>query len=824
LAILTQTASTKKSGNSLKLCLVGIITLLLLSTNAFEISASTSQSANTLLSTSQGEPVLMNRATISQNSSSFTFSASNLLMVFSSTNGSILTIKNLLTDQNTVLSASYHLWVISTGSNGSGPIVVPNEANQFSIFSNPINSTLYMFWDIQKLNLSVEILVTPDPNNGGIGMRIDIANYNPNLTIYSVEYPILAGFRGLGNSVSDTLTVPILAGVIYPDFQSELNGGGILDVAYPGGLSMQFFLIYDNSGGLYEAAQDNSSLYKSLYIASETGGTFDIFWRQFAPHIYPGNQLMLNYSVSFAGFAGQSWQEGANIYRTWATKQWYVEKGPVADRTDIPSWFKNLGMISLGNGGFPQVPNETQSLEQAFPNQTILWDLWGWNQGGFDRGYPNYFPPIVGQTEFQSIINQTHAEGAKVMLFFSGSLVDNSTTTYLDNEQYMIENSPGHIYIESFDINRSGGGLNASRPDPTSAWWQSEVVNYTTTAVKDYGVDGIYLDSVALVPPHLNYRNATSPTLSGSTWWQAWATIMTEVTNSIRQYNPDAIVTSEGICETYIPFLSGFWSDYGGQQAENSVPGALYISMFAYVYGEYALVYGGLGTVAYSVQNPTAFAYEVSIGTILGVMTRAYYGTYAGLTQGNVEFMQRSLNLQQDYSAYVRLGQQIPPPAVVSSSNTELNINANNTLDVSSVLSGLYVSSNGSMILVVANPTNSSQAATLQFYSNEFGGGSLGSLESLRICQISSSNSCTAASQNGDINISIGSLSYSVFRVYPTLVRANTTTSSSSSKKSSTSPNQFFSDLGIASVVVAVAAVLGMSVHYYGRKKKKLVS
>jgi Domain of unknown function (DUF6259) len=732
------------------------------------------------------------------------------MMVFSSTNGSIETIKNLVTDQNTVLSASYRLWSISTGPNGTGPAIIPSYAiHEFSTVIDTFNSTLYLYWGIHEYSLAVTVVVTPDPNNGGIDMRIEVANYNPNLTIYSVIYPILAGFKGLGSSGSDTLAVPTLAGTIYPDFQSEL-GGGLVGQEYPGGLSMQFFLIYDNSGGLYEAAQDNSSLFKSLYIQNESGGSFDIFWKQFAPQIYPGNQLILNYSVSFAGFAGQSWQEGADIYQLWALKQWYVEKGPLADRTDIPSWFRNLGMISKGISNFSQVPSETQSLEKAFSNKTILWDLWGWNNGGFDRGYPNYYPPIVGQTEFQSIINQTHAKGAKVMLFFSGSLVDNSTTTYLDNEQYMIENSPGQIYIQAFS-----DGLNASRPDPTSTWWQTEVVNYTTTAVKDYGVDGIYLDSVALVPPRLNYRNATSPTLSGSTWWQAWATIMTDVTNSIRQYNPNAIITAEGVCETYIPFLSGFWNNYGEQQTENPVPGTMLIPMFSYVYGKYTLVYGGLQ--AYSPSNPTPFTYELSIGTIFGVLTRADFGTYANLTQSDIGFMQQTVNLPQDYSAYVRLGQQIPPPTIVSSSNTELDMNVLNNLKVSSVLSGLYVANNGSTVLIVANPTNSSQAATLQFYSNEFG--SQQSLESLKICQTSNSNSCTVANQSGDINISIGSLSYNAFRVYPTLVSANTT-----SPKKQTTRNQFLSDLGIAAVVVAVATIFGASFHYYRGRKKKLAS
>jgi hypothetical protein len=703
-------------------------------------------------------------------------------MNFSRAMGSVTGIDNLLTGKNTILSDDYPLWSIST-LNGT---YSASDVN-FTYKISP--DTLMMQWGVGD-KFEVLVAARPDAINGGIDLSINVTNISSS-TIDSVDFPYIAGFTTLSNSSkSDSLAVPYKDGLVIPDFQQALGQTSTIRWEYTGSLSMQFFLIYDNTvGGIYEGAQDPASTYKTLEIQDFTFAShaFKFYWELYPTEISPGNQFTMDYSVSVASFSGAGWQDGAVLYRSWALNQQYVSQGTLLDRSDIPDWFKNVGLVWVIDGPpYNATAELVQSLAQSFPSKSILFDLWDWNLYGFDSGYGNYFPPVGGAGALINATNAVHQQGDHIMMFFSGTLVDTNSTTdpsFPNEEQYMIVNQEGQSYTT---VEPNGAVM--AEPDPTSVFWQDQPVNYSETAVGVYGADGVYMDGLALNPVELNYRNPSNVTLSGSIFWEAYAGILENMSNAMKKYISDPIITAEGENEVYIPYLSGFWDNMDQDNPANSgIPGAIETPIFSFVYHEYALTYGtpfAYESGATSYGSPQLFRYTVSKALAFGLALRPDLPPYIHLLPNDSGFLQQAVDLEQEYSDYLRFGQMLPGP-IVGSSNISYYFGESSYQTAPAVSDGLYQAANGSEILLVSNPTLQNQNVSLGFYKGEFGPNEV--VKSVSVCpEGSGSGSCVLTNSSGYVTEDVKAVSDAVLRIVPVLQLANVTTTTTSSGTSST--------------------------------------
>jgi hypothetical protein len=753
---------------------------------------------------------------------SIIFQTATTVLTFNSATGSITSIDNLLTGQLTTLSSHYSLWSISTSSGGF--ITYSSSLNSFS-YDIVSNSLLKMQWSVSNPTFEINVIAMTDSVNEGIDLSINVTNLNPGLTIESVDFPYIAGFNKLGNSSSsDTLAIPKRDGLLIPDFQSTLKESGSVRFEYIGSLTMQFYLIYDQSvGGIYVGAQDPNSNYKALEIQNNTYAQpgYKLFWELYPPQIAPGNQFVMGYYVSMASFSGGSWENGALLYRDWALYQQYTKMGTLLSRTDIPSWFKNIGLLWKVSPPDASLPSTAQTVNYDFPGESELLDLWGWNLYGFDSGYGNYFPPADGQTTLSTAVDQVNQMGDGVMMFFSGVLVDTNSTTNPDfpsEEQNMIVTSGGSLYLQP-----ESNGAEMAVPDPTTSWWMDQLVNYSVTAVKDYNASGVYLDGLGDQGVVLNYRNSSSPTLSGATWWEAFARILTNMTASMRAINPNAIITAEGESEAFIPYLSGFWVNMNQDDPVNSgIPGAIEVPMFSFVFHEYSLSYGTpfpYEISGSSYGSPSMFRYTISKALSYGLVLRPDLPTYIQLAPNDSKFLGDAIDLETAYSGYLRFGQMLPGPTSTGGNMTN-QVGGGFIQTVPALSEGLFQASNGTDILVVSNPTTIDQNVTLNFYGSEFGAGE--QVTSVSLCQAAATGQCSETNSSGDVNVSVGALTDEILHVVPTLQIETTSTvtsqsatgttgvsSQGSSTTSSTSGSSTSSPLGgVATYAVPIAGAI----------------
>ncbi len=734
---------------------------------------------------------------------------------FSSATGSLTSIQNLLTGQFTQLSSNYPLWTIQTGNQTYSYSAV-SKTFKYAIVSN---SLLTMRWGLSNPTFAVSVTARTNTENGGVDLGINVTNYNPNVTIFQVSFPYIAGFTSLSNSsASDTLVIPKRDGLMIPDFQHSALSTGTARFQYTGSLTMQFYLIYDDGiGGVYVGAQDSGSNYKALETQPTTFGRpgFKVFWELYAPAIYPGNQFVSNYYISIAAFKGKSWEDGAMVYREWALQQWYIRQGPLATRADIPAWFKNIGMLWAVTPPDNNLPSIYSSLQEGYPNQSVLLDLWAWNLWGFDSGYGNYFPPADGAGVLLNSTDQVHQLGGHLIMFFSGDLVDTNSTTnpsFPSTQQYMVITSNGKFYLQG-----ESNGAQMAVPDPTSTWWNTELTNFSVTAVRDYHADGVYLDGMVDQPVVLNYRNAPNITLSGSTWWQGYASILENITSSTRKYNPDTIITTEGESEIFIPYMSGFWDNVNQDNPmKTGIPGAIEIPMFSFVYHEYSISYGTpfqYGITGASYGSPDLFRYTLAKILAFGMVVRPSLPPYVQVSSNDSGFVMSAITMEQRYPTYLRYGSMLPGPLVNgSSANYPLGTAY---LTVPALTNGLYQADNGSYALVVSNPTTAVQNATVSFYNGEFGPGV--DVLSATICPVGLvGGSCSSFEGANSGKISVPPLTDVIYRVtlalqFPAVTSTTSSTGSAihtTSTTGVTTPNSSGGFDLLSLVVPAVASVL----------------
>lgn len=635
-------------------------------------------------------------------------------------NGAILNITNALTGQYLKLnqSAPNYLW----GVDSFDQIMTSSQADQFNYtIGQSTNSTdLKLAWRIPGCYL-VHALVEARAD-GFIGMKLNVTNLNPRVEIGRAIFPYIGGIQSMGaSSGDDLLSIPEREGYVIQNVTTSVLADPIA-LQYPGSLSMQYVYFYEQSkGGIYLGMQDSQSNYKGLELLKAASNAYSFDWFQYGANITTGRGYEMGYFAMFKGVAGGDWSAGAQVYKDWALKQWYVSAGPLAQRTDIPAWVKGLDFVW---GTQEYATNQTTDqvyllgtpsnqmgafmgeVRQMLPNASVMLYWTGWNKGGFDRGYPDYYPPRDGVQPFMQAISATHARGIKVMLYFNGRLVDEKSPVYSQSLPYLSVNQNGSLSSVSYD----NGTLKGVIPAPTTAWWVNAVLNFTVTAVRDYGVDGVFLDQNTVASPQLD-MSTTHGHLpgGGSWWWQAEHNLLQSVRTSIRQYNPKATLSSENVNEVYIRDIDIFQSYDNRYNFENLYPIGFNAPLFAYVYHGYALQYTSyllpFGAPGYATGSYLhGMAESIADGYIPGVSTGVAPSGIWWFTNQSRGVLQTIVQARQGVKAFLTYGVTPPLPAFQTKSNFYLGAPVFvRNLTAPAITRGEYRLPDGRELVVLAN-------------------------------------------------------------------------------------------------------------------------
>ncbi|MFX0001452.1 MAG: DUF6259 domain-containing protein [Candidatus Hermodarchaeota archaeon] len=546
---------------------------------------------------------------IKMNNGSLIIQSNNTKLVLDlNTKGTIISIENLITSQNFNFDPDSYtsFWSIELMDSSRW-----DSLSSSSFIYNIVSSakvTLEYELPLVQGPMYVLITIQVDTPHPGINMNINVIANENHTGISWVNLPHISAIKGWSiTSNQEEIAVPDREGWLIKDAISSILDYGFYR-EYPGTLSMQFLIFVEpNIGGFMLSSLDSNSRHKYFMITGDNWGKetiqIEISHSSNNMRFEKANNFTMDYWVVFESYQGRTWAEAANLYREWATKQWYVEKGSVYQRDDVPQWLKIIDYIwkssSYATDYAGNVILEGHTVDEMgqFPlefknkglSSNFLLEWWGWQKEGHDRGYPEYYPPRDGDLALSQGINDVHNEQSKVMLYFNGRLVDITTATYSNNTQYMTGYYDS-IYTESYSPY-----FTAAIPDPSSQWWQEVVLNFSFRAVRDFNADVVFLDQISVAPPKFDYRNISTHTPGGGSWWQeAENKLLSNIRLKLSLHNPQVALSSENIIETYLNPLDLFWNYQTSYDLSYSgwFPHGISIPLFSYIYHKFTLFSG----------------------------------------------------------------------------------------------------------------------------------------------------------------------------------------------------------------------------------------
>jgi hypothetical protein len=394
--------------------------------------------------------------------------------------------------------------------------------------------------------------------------RISVQNRGQS-AIEKVDYPFIAGVQELGPDGSDDcLVVPTLEGRLYHDPTRNLEGAGN---TYPSCfLNMQFAAYYDNNAGFYTACYDNQGYVKRFSYGKPGGRWATMFWEHYGEGIKYGADFAVPYPVTVGVFQGD-WYTAADIYRQWATNQWWANKK--IRQKNTPAWVSRLGESScfvrsghLARNGKPlaDIAAGARNHHNYFDTPLLI-QLWGWeNQGAW--AYGAYFPPMEGWTNFDKLVTSLHADGCRLNTFLGASCID---------EQSDLWKSQAPLYVAVRDESgklREGTDPNADLKTATmcfsTRYWQAKMEDFVLPLI-NHQVDMIQFDGFPPVPStSACYDSAHGHPLGMGRWMtDDWRQTVARIIRKARIANPESAFTAEGISEDLIPLMdvAKYWRD-----------------------------------------------------------------------------------------------------------------------------------------------------------------------------------------------------------------------------------------------------------------------
>ena len=337
--------------------------------------------------------------------------------------------------------------------------------------------------------------------------------------VREIRFPVIAGIY-LGNDYkNNTLLYPSHAGLKIPDpitkfcieperhfwrwneyrycYSNEIaskNSRGMygLSASYPCNLSMSYMDITCEDYGMYFGAHTPDLT--PVWLECATFGKWSIalvLSSSYQPK--KSGEFTFKTPPTVLAFHGSSWHDGAKIYRNFRYPL-------IAKRKNIfPKWAKNsVGVCAhydfkLQDGSINHKYIDIENLAKdclALGLDHML--LAGWHHGGFDNGYPAYYPDdeLGTYEEFVNGIKKAEELGVHVSLYENSQLY-NTIFDKGDVCENVVINEDGKMAIESW------GTKNLAVMCPRSKGWQKEVAKNFMRATEEYGVSGIYFDQLS---------------------------------------------------------------------------------------------------------------------------------------------------------------------------------------------------------------------------------------------------------------------------------------------------------------------------------------
>lgn len=363
--------------------------------------------------------------------------------------------------------------------------------------------------------------------------------------------------------------------------------------------------------GLYIAAHDPDQRYKRLVIQADHGVRFDTVVENAG--IVGKAAEGPRYAVTVAAYRGDWWQ-AAKLYRSWALRQKWAKKGPIAKRTDYPKSLADTDLLFRFNEKDPvAMSNNVVALKRLYPDLNLAIHWYCWSQQPYCVNFPEFFPALPG---VKGTVAFARRNGVKMVPYVDLRLWDMDLASWAYARHDACRDMDGNPSVEMYYPKHRLAVM-----CPTGEAWRETAMKMTTDAIMSpaecingCGFDGIYHDQVACsrqIPCWAG--NHVHPKGGGHWWADGYRKAFASIHDWCAQRG--AMVLSEGTGDMCLDQIDGFLKASGIRQDE--------VPFYPAVYSGRAIYYGNYQSLR---DSPSAFrAYQMrdfSRGVLLGWLDR----------------------------------------------------------------------------------------------------------------------------------------------------------------------------------------------------------
>jgi len=412
----------------------------------------------------------------------------------------------------------------------------------------------------------------------------------------------------VGGHGAPSALLPVADGEVIGDLAAALRDGETRGWNYPGMASAQLMALYDARGGVVLWAADATGQFKRLALR-RVGGDALAYFEHVTVHL-KGPRVGVPYPVRIAAFEG-GWERAADRYREWAdTQPWCArrqEARVLPEALRLPSFFLGVSVREAKGA-------EAIDRSAAIPAYAAAWSrglgmpvtaiLLSWEKHG-PWITPDAFPPYGGDTAYAALVEGVHGAGNRAMMYLSGLNVTMEKSARNGAPAYRLPDGEvarlrpaaivdpgGAVHIEGTAAGDGIGRHGVLCPGTPQA---RQVLEGGLERSLTLGADIVQVDQIpgGGTPPCFA-RSHGHPPGGGATAYEGLARILDTMRRRAENARRGAAVSLEEPGELFIQhvdlthcreYMQGLWPRDGR--------GSTGVSLFAYLYHDYGLGYGG---------------------------------------------------------------------------------------------------------------------------------------------------------------------------------------------------------------------------------------
>lgn len=517
---------------------------------------------------------------------------------FDAASGALLEFTDLRTKHNFVATNSANgLWQLKLTSSQGAVVLTPGQAKRFGLVAVPSDaSTATLIWSEFGLtaapDLQVKAKIRLAQTNDQSHWTSAVENLGA-LRLKEVVYPRLSA---LSAQPEECLAVPHWMGELAVNARALLSSPGNprrVEYSYPGHASMQCLAYYRSNGpGLLLACDDTNSFLKNFVFHGDGRGAVGcevIHLPEYSPAT-PLRRYTLPYSVVLGTFTGD-WFTASEIYRGWATKQWWSRDSRFT-RGAVPMWARQTALWVWNRGRSEQVLLPARALQRELDLPVGV--LWHWWHGcAYDAGFPEYLPPREGAETFQIALAAAQTQDIHALVYMNQRLWGMTTASWTNQNAaaFAVKAPDGRIQPEVY---------NTFTRQPCASmclateFWRNTYAHLAERALTELGVNGIYMDQACSSLACYDTRHGHSP--GGGTYWvNGFRQLATDI--RVRAKSSPPALAGEGVGEAWLPYLDLMLSLQVSRERYTASDGWEAIPFFHAVYHPYAIFFGNYSSL-----------------------------------------------------------------------------------------------------------------------------------------------------------------------------------------------------------------------------------